>query len=1283
MKKDEPTAVALSALLSVLDRRPRIFRDLADAEDFAAYLDNGARQDDEELLTEGILQEIIERVLGFPPDAYFPQLSKSGLKPDFTPMDLIAHPFVLDAKSSRQRLADHEAQIRTYIDQRHLDFGVLFNLAELRVYRRTTEGHDPSLSFSLLPLWRLGRGEVQPGPDLEAFARFLALFSYKQVDLDAKIEAIREAAPWEERGKGDELRVDIDLLVEQLRRLSRLLADDAENQPEAMDTHIKLNPGFEERLLAELAAIAQDIQPSTDEESLPSSVAVYRTGERFEQRVWRQYSLRVAQLTLARILLYRAWEDAGFIREQLYDGGFRDVYEELGEKAREVLKSAFAAGAQRYHWLFERQTTYDWYAPREDQLVEVLYSFTQFPLDRLDADVLGGLYESYVDEIDRDRLGQFYTPREVVRLMLDRAGFRGSENVMRLEGDERVPVKSFDFASGSGGFDVEIARRLIDDSGALTGDADLQLDALSAIARGIHAIEISPFPYYLTEINLLLQVSRLLGALAHEGREVPSFVLSVVHEDALQAKPTAAASLEGLAPEQRADHALLKPDRRFGLTGILDPEKQTAFDRIRAGGFDLIVGNPPYVAEANNRPLFERLRQIDAWKGIYRGKSDYLYYFLFMAAELLAPGGRLCVIVPAGWMNAGNADWLRDKLAASLRLDELFLFGSYRLFAPTEEARTRRRRAPTPTVESAILLATKAEAGGSHKLRVTALEDEALAAEALNGNSEEKVPERAALLAEMVKRADGRQGRRAGIHVHDVKQSDLVADRPWPVKHGAKDAGSRVVARMERQLGRPGKAIEQLGVRWSIPQGVQTGADAYTRRIQTRLRNSFPDALKQLENAGAELGAPILELPAGREKDAPWQDHPEVLARSIEPGAILYAALDEDDYTSLVWLGHSDEPPQEVIAELERWRPVLANRAEINRNRSRRWWECAWTRDRELLRRPKVIALYRTDRGRFAIDDDGSWQPSIKTTLVIPRGDDLSVTYLGGLLNSELLDLWYAIRGKAPRDVWRNYEPKRMKEIPYRNVDLASAGRGKRAATIEKALDDGKTERTVALAEEVAADLRAAGDSALTADAPEAVEAAHVLEVIVRGIADNRRALLPYRDRFPALSRVVKDPWSTGPVDPVPNAFVEALPKTQRVSVRVDPELEPTIETDGALGKPVYEHGLLTFAYRRKVVAKITGPAPKLMLLAELLAEREKPMPADLLAAEVPCDVDRFRTDVESTQADVARLLSGGRSLVEAAERLVCALYAVPLELEHEVVAHAVARAKVAAGSSA
>lgn len=1265
---------ALQSLRDVLDRRSRVYAELADAPDFGAYVALDPPSDDEEILTEPVLADILERVLGFPVDAYFPQLGKSGLKPDFTPMDLIAHPYVLDAKSSRQRLSAHESQIRAYVKQRQLDFGVLFNLREVRVFRRAAKGHDPDLSFAIEPLWRLAHGEAQPGPDLEAFQRFVEHLSHRPMGIEEKIEAIRSMPSWEERGGADELRVDIDLLVEQLRRHSGLLAEDAESQPEALDAHIKLNPDFEQRLLAELATIARDIAPQTNEGSLPRSVDGYRSGSDLERRIWHQYTLRVAQLTLARVLLYRAWEDAGFIQEQLYGGGFRDAFAAMGERVRDVLKSAFAAGTQRYHWLYERQSTYDWYTPRDGELVEILYSLTQFPLDRLDADVLGGLYESYVDEIDRDRLGQFYTPRDVVRFMLDRAGFDGPDGVLRIEGDARKPRKTFDFASGSGGFDVEIARRVIDDSGVLRGSPEDQLEVLGAIVSGLHAMEISPFPYYLTEINLLLQVSRLLSVLGHARRDVPSFVLGVVHEDALKAKRPAGESFEGLDPELRADHAVLTEDERYGLVGQLDSEKQTAFTRIREGGFDLVVGNPPYVAEANNKPLFERLRQINAWQGIYKGKSDYLYYFLYMAAELLAPGGRLCVIVPAGWMNAGNADWLREKIASSLRLDELFLFGSYRLFAPDAGAQRRNRRAPTPTVESAILLATRAEAPKGHKLRVVALEDDAEAARALSGDIEARIPERHALLEEMARRAAGRQGRKGGIHVHDVPQAELVGDRPWPTKHGARDVAARAVAELQRGLDRNG-SIEPLGDHFAVIRGIETGADAFTPRIQRRFQQSLPDALRKLQSEGAELGEPILELPRGVEMDSPWADHPEVLARSIESYAILYGALDEDEYTSLVWLGRDDEAPPAVVEALEIWRPVLESRAEIARNPSRKWWECAWSRDKEMLRQPKVIALYRTDRGRFGIDEKGSWQPSNKATLVVTSGDQHSVAYLGGLLNSELLDLWYSIRGKTPRDVWRNYEPKRMKEIPYRHVDLSAKGGSQRLEKLDVALKEGDAEGAATITAEIAGDLRAAGEAGLAADAPAAVEAGRALEAAVGAIADNRRALLPFRDRFLELARVIKDPWSTETVDPVPDAFVAAMPKRKRASVRVDPELSCSIDTDGVLGRGQLEGDALVFVYRKQPVARVEGPPAKLMLLGELVALAGKTLPADLLATEVPRDMGGFQAAVEEAAAEVTGLIAVGRVLVEAAERLVCALYAVPADLEEEVVAHAVARA--------
>ena len=124
----------------------------------------------------------------------------------------------------------------------------------------------------------------------------------------------------------------------------------------------------------------------------------------------------------------------------------------------------------------------------------MLYTLVPIPLGKLDADVLGGLYESYVDEIDRDRLGQFYTPRSVVRFMLDRAGFSGPEGVFRLEGDARRPRQVLDFATGSGGFLVEAARRVIDQGGVAEQDARELEEVLAAIVRGSTGARSARFP---------------------------------------------------------------------------------------------------------------------------------------------------------------------------------------------------------------------------------------------------------------------------------------------------------------------------------------------------------------------------------------------------------------------------------------------------------------------------------------------------------------------------------------------------------------------------------------------------------------------------------------------------------------------------------------------------------------------------------------------------------------------------------------------------------------------
>ncbi len=1265
MKLGKSEKQLVDRLGAVLDRYKGRYRELNGARDLGSYLVRDRPREDEELLTEPILADILEGVLGFPADAYFPQLGRGGLKPDFTPHDLVAHRFVLDAKSSTQDLAPHEPQIRRYIDQRQLDYGVLFNLRELRVYRRGRRGHDRALSFSVQHLWEIAAGQALADEDtMASLVEFSERFSHRALGIAEKIDLIRGARSWSEReGRGDSVEIDLDFLVDRLRDLSRELQADAAVQRESLARTLKMQPGRERSLLRELELIALDLAPGYDLSDLPDTVSGYAEGDELPGRVWRQYLLRVSQLALTRIMLYRSWEDVEFVDSYLYDGGFQRWYDALEQNLQRVLREAFSHGRERYQWLYGSDNNYDWYRPRDEALVDVLYALVPVPLGKLDADVLGGLYESYVDDIDRDRLGQFYTPRSVVRFMLDRAGYDGPEAIFRIEGDERKPRRLLDFATGSGGFLVEAARRVVDLGGLdLKRPRDLD-DGLAAVVQGFHGIEISPFPYYLTEVNLLLQVSRLLGAMRLAGSDAPPFVLGVVHADSLSARRARDESLEGMGAESRLDRAELMRDERLGLVP-LDPEKHEAFGRMREDGtFDLVVGNPPYVFESGNKILFDRLRGLPAWKQDYRGKSDYLYYFLQLAAEKVAPGGRLCVITPAGWMNAGNADWLRESLAAALRLDELFLFGSYRLFAPDRERHGERRRAPTPLVESAILVATKTETPKGHELRIAALEDEATAAAALSGDTEVRVPHRDLLLAAMGERIRGRAGRQKGILVHRLRQADLDHSVPWPIKHGAKDAPARVVAHLERLVADESSPVEPLKRRWHIFQGIQTGADAYTARIQKRLSAVVRT---RIAAEGASTGDPILELPPGWEQEKPWREHPKLLARSVEPRGILYGAIDAADYASLVWIGREEEVPQPLVDALEPWRAVLASRAEFVRNSNRRWYETAWPRDKAELRGPKVIALHRTDRGRFALDEEGEWQPSIKTTLCTPREDVLSVAYLCGLLNSELLDLWYGVRGRKPRDVWRDYEPKPMARMPYRHVkEIPGSGSG--LTELDALLTSGDGNDVVVFAREVGAGLR---DEATQDD-----EAAAALERVVRAVAANRRELLPYREVVPELRAAVKDPWRTGPLSIDARLLLAKLPKSATRSLRVDTELRVDVATDGTLGRARASDGKLTFRRARQVTAEVSGPADRLALVELAVAGRAQLLEADLLDLLLPTDLDAFAARIAETSAAVGRLMQHGRLLVEAAERLVCALYGLPPELEDAVVEHAVSRA--------
>lgn len=61
----------LERLQAVVDRLAGRYRELNGARDLGEYLARERPREDEELLTEPLLADLMERLLGFPPDAYF------------------------------------------------------------------------------------------------------------------------------------------------------------------------------------------------------------------------------------------------------------------------------------------------------------------------------------------------------------------------------------------------------------------------------------------------------------------------------------------------------------------------------------------------------------------------------------------------------------------------------------------------------------------------------------------------------------------------------------------------------------------------------------------------------------------------------------------------------------------------------------------------------------------------------------------------------------------------------------------------------------------------------------------------------------------------------------------------------------------------------------------------------------------------------------------------------------------------------------------------------------
>jgi SAM-dependent methyltransferase len=113
----------------------------------------------------------------------------------------------------------------------------------------------------------------------------------------------------------------------------------------------------------------------------------------------------------------------------------------------------------------------------------------------------------------------------------------------------------------------------------------------------------------------------------------------------------------------------------------LELDWRAAFAEVFAhGGFDAVVGNPPYIRQERLGAHKPALHEFASYDGV----ADLYVYFVELAHRILRPGGRYCLITPNKWLTAAYGRGLRGFLARQGSVEGVVDLARVPLFAAAD-----------------------------------------------------------------------------------------------------------------------------------------------------------------------------------------------------------------------------------------------------------------------------------------------------------------------------------------------------------------------------------------------------------------------------------------------------------------------------------------------------------------------------------------------------------------------------------------------------------------------
>ena len=438
--------------------------------------------------------------------------------------------------------------------------------------------------------------------------------------------------------------------------------------------------------------------------------------ERWRDVLARNFALRnpslttrelnyAVQMTIDRIIFLRICEDRGIERyERLKEVSEQDdVYAGLCQVFQQA-DARYNSGL--FHFKEEKESSssadsltmslnVDNKVLREI-LGSLYYPESPYVFSEIPSDILGQVYERFLGKVIRLTAGHqakveekpevrkaggvYYTPTYIVEYIVKNTVGK------LLEGKtprEVSSLKILDPACGSGTFPLGAYQYLLDwhlkwYSGAdndpekyargkspaiFQSDKGWMLttsEKKRILLNNIYGVDIDPQAVEVTKLSLLLKV------LENESEQTIGSQLALIQERALP----------DLGRNIKCGNSLIGPDYYEGhqLTmGFVDDEERyrvNAFDWkaefpqvFIQGGFDAVIGNPPYGANFDKRSEAYIRNRFSA----VTNSLDSFIMFVEQAGSLLNSYGYFGMIIPSGWVSTPSSKKLRERFAEQFR----------------------------------------------------------------------------------------------------------------------------------------------------------------------------------------------------------------------------------------------------------------------------------------------------------------------------------------------------------------------------------------------------------------------------------------------------------------------------------------------------------------------------------------------------------------------------------------------------------------------------------------